>query len=150
MTAVNQTLLNQTYSWSYCFKFSNIGDIGGIFNNNFAWHFRSCDYSISRTDPEPLSHLKYAFWDKRELFLVSHWLLLQKDLYSYSWICLWAMTSFFCSISRVATWCLLKMITDHASLLYVYIFEKAFEKTRETSETGSTLGKLWNYRPQRT
>ena len=55
------------------------------------------------------------------------------------------MTSLFCSISRAAVWCLLKKITKHASLLYLGIFQKVFEKARERSETKSVL--LWDYRP---
>ena len=63
------------------------------------------------------------------------------------WIRLWTMKGLFCSISRVAVWFLLKKITKHASLLYLCIFQKVFEKARERSETESILWKLWDYRP---
>ena len=63
------------------------------------------------------------------------------------WIRLWTVKGLFCSISRVAVWCLLKKITKHASLLYLCIFQKVFEKARERSETESILWKLQDYRP---
>ena len=61
------------------------------------------------------------------------------------WIRLWTVMSLFCSMSRVAGWCMLKKITKHASFLYLCIFENVFNKARETSETGSIL---WYFRPQ--
>ena len=124
-----------------------------IFNNNFASHFskfRVSEFSISRTLHRNLAHLKKTFSDKSEHLSVVHLLLLQRDLPSMwqsFWIRLWTVTSWFCSISRVASWCLLKKITKHASLLYLCISGKAFEKARETFETGSILWKLWDYRP---
>ena len=116
-----------------------------IFNNNFASHFskfRVSKFSISRTLHRNLAHLKKTFSDKSEHFSVVHLLLLQRDLPSMwqsFWIRLWTVTSWFCSMSRVASWCLLKKITKHTSLLYLCISGKAFEKARETSETGSIL-----------
>ena len=121
-----------------------------IFNNNFAWHFSSCDYSIPRANPGTLPHLRTEVWDKSERFLVFHLLLSQRDLSLMCqgpWIRLWTVTSLFCSISRLAVWCLLKKITKHASLLYLCIFQNVFEKARERSETESILWKLWDYRP---
>ena len=56
MTVANKTLLVQTQAKPHCMKLIRIEDV--IFNNNFAWHFSSCDYSISRTSPEILPHLK--------------------------------------------------------------------------------------------
>ena len=41
-------------------------------------------------------------------------------------------------------------ITKHACLLYLCIFEKVFEKSIEIFETGSIMGKLWDYGPQLT
>ena len=45
-------------------------------------------------------------------------------------------------MSRVASWCLLKKITKHASSLYLCIFE-VFEKAEETSETGLFCENCW-------
>ena len=42
---------------------------------------------------------------------------------------------FVCSISRVVSWCMLKKVTKHASLLYLCSFDKA----GETFSTGSDL-----------
>ena len=36
----------------------NFGRLEIVILNNFAWHFSSCDYSISMKDPETLPHLK--------------------------------------------------------------------------------------------
>ena len=44
-------------------------------------------------------------------------------------------------MSRVASWCLLRKITKHASLLYLCIFEKVYEKAREES-----VKSCWKYR----
>ena len=41
-----------------------------IFNNNFAWHFSSCDYLISTMDPGNSQHLKQVLWDKFLVFVV--------------------------------------------------------------------------------
>ena len=46
---------------------------------------------------------------------------------------------FFCNMSKVAGWFLLKKITKHSNLLYLCIFGKLFYKVRETSETESVL-----------
>ena len=51
------------------------------------------------------------------------------------WIPLWTLTSLFCSMSSVDSWYLLKEITKHASLLYLYIFKNNFEEARERSLT---------------
>ena len=55
------------------------------------------------------------------------------SVWQCSWVHLWTVTSFvfFCSMSRVTGWCLLKKITKYASLLYLCIFEKVFENGRE-------------------
>ena len=61
---VNQTLLGQTQTTSFCSKFPMIGVIdwiGVIFSNNLAMRFSNCDYLMSNTDPRTLSHLKSAF-----------------------------------------------------------------------------------------
>ena len=90
------TFLGQTQAKLYCLKFEI-----AIFSNNLVRQFSSSDYSISRTDPGTLPHLKQEFWDKSECFSFFH-------CWDLSWMCqgfwmrFWTVRSLFCSMSRVA------------------------------------------------
>ena len=61
-----------------------------------------------------------------------------------------SLDSLFSSMSGVAGWCLLRTIIKQASSLYLCKFGKVSEKATGTSETGSILWKLWDYRLQLT
>ena len=103
-----------------------------ISKSNFGWHFSSSDCSISSTHKGTWPHLKYKLWDKSECFSAFNCWDLSWMRQGF-WIRFWIMRSLFCSTSGVAGWCLLKKITRYESLLYLWIFEKAFEKAKETS-----------------
>ena len=103
-----------------------------------------------KTEPGILPHVKWVFWNKSER-LFFYLLLSQRDLSSMwwgSWIRLLTGTRFFCSMFGVAGWCPLKKIAKHATLFYLCILWRVFEKAREISETESILWELCDYRPQ--
>ena len=75
-----------------------------IFNNNFVWHFNSCDYSISRTYPGTLPHLQCV--------------RLPASAFEIWRVC----------FSRMVVMCLLKKITKHAILLTYAYLTKIFRK----------------------
>ena len=65
-----------------------------------------------------------------------------------SWIRFSTVTGLFSRLSRVTGWCLLRKVFKQASSLYLCIFKNVFEKARKTSEKGSILWKLQDYRPK--
>ena len=87
-----------------------------------------------------LCHIRNKCFETRQnVFQIFYLLISQRDLSlicQNSWIRLWTVTSLFSSMSRVAGWCLLRMITKQASSFYLCKLEKVFEEVKKYLRRG--------------
>ena len=123
-SVVKETLLNQTQS-CIARNFSRL-EIKFIFNNNFAWRFSKCNYSMSNV--MNLIILNKLFETKVNVFRPLNTIGNLSLMWKGSWIRLWTVTSSHCSMSRLADWYLLRKITKHITLYYLYVCQKSIQK----------------------
>ena len=92
---LNFTFVQDNYlksDWSKAVLFPISQD--SRFINKFAWHFDSCDYSISSENPGALRTSKSFSRQEWMFFLLFHLLLSQRELFSMcqgSWIRFWTV-----------------------------------------------------------